>query len=89
MSWFFANPVFKNPLILIYANINARAQTFPFPWTQVTQNIWNFWSEFGGGGGGGWVNGNLHKLRDNGKPYYTDNAPMDKQCLHCKSGKQN
>ena len=42
MSWFFANPVFKNPGILIYANINARAQTFPFPWTQVTHNIWNF-----------------------------------------------
>jgi len=40
-------------------------------------------------GGGGWgVNGNLHDLRDNGKPYYKDNARMDKQCLHCKSGKQ-
>ena len=57
MSWFFANPVFKNPGILIYANINERAQTFPFPWTQVTHNIWNFWSELGGGGrgGGGWT----------------------------------
>ena len=83
-SWFFANPVFKNPGILIYANINERAQTFPFAWTQVTHNIWNFWSELGGGGGGGGgVNGNLHDLRDNGKPYYTDNARMDKQCLHC------
>ena len=36
-----------------------------------------------GGGGVGGVNGNLHDLRDNGKPYYTDNARMDKQCLHC------